>query len=62
MMDDELLTAQDVAEILKVKKTFAYDLMRRGELPVVELGKRAKRVCRSDLEEFIKKSRKVREN
>ena len=51
--DQRLLTADEVAEILNVSKSFAYQLMQRGgELPVVRLGRAAR--CRpQDLEEFI---------
>ena len=47
-----LLTGEDVAERLQVSKSFAYDLMRRGDIPTVRLG-RAVRVRPQDLEEFI---------
>ena len=49
---DELLTASDVARILNVSLAFAYQLMQRGEIPTVHLG-RSRRVRPSDLEDFI---------
>src|SRR5207247_1157638 len=35
-----LLTANDVAEILGIPRSFVYALVRRGELPTVRIGKR----------------------
>lgn len=35
-----LLTAEDVAQILRVPRTFVYELARRGELPTVRVGER----------------------
>ena len=50
--DAVLLKADDVARILNISRSFAYKLMRRGEIPVVRLG-RATRVRPSDLEHFV---------
>lgn len=50
-----LLNSDQVAEILGTSKSYAYTLMRRGELPVVRLG-RAVRVRPGDLDNFIKAS------
>jgi excisionase family DNA binding protein len=35
-----LLTAEDVAQILRVPSTFVYELARRGELPTMRVGDR----------------------
>ena len=51
----ELLTAQDVARILNISLAFAYQLMQRGEIPTVLLG-RSRRVRPVDLEKFIAKN------
>ena len=48
----KLLKAQEVAELLSVSRSFAYELMQSGQLPTVQLG-RAVRVRPEDLEEFI---------
>lgn len=48
-----LLNSDQVAKILGTSKSFAYTLMRRGEIPVVRLG-RAVRVRPEDLNDFIK--------
>ena len=51
--DQRLLTADEVAEILNVSKSFAYQLMQRGDgIPVVRIG-RVVRCRRQDLETFI---------
>ena len=47
-----LLTASQVAERLNTSKSFAYALMKKREIPVVQLGKSV-RVRQEDLEEFI---------
>ena len=52
---DELLAAEDVARILNVSLAFAYQLMQRGEIPTVHLG-RSRRVRPVDLEKFIAKN------
>lgn len=47
-----LLTGNDVANILKVSRSFAYLLMKRGEIPSLRLG-RSIRVRPVDLDNFI---------
>jgi len=51
--DEQLLTLPAVAELLGVPPDRAYDLARQGQLPVVEIGKRYKRVRRSALKAFL---------
>ncbi len=52
-VDDRLaLTVPEAAELLGIGKTLAYELVDRGELPHVRLG-RAVRVSRRELEEWI---------
>ena len=50
--EERLLKAEDVASILNISVGFAYQLMKRGDVATVRLG-RAVRVRPSDLEEFI---------
>ena len=57
-MDDELLTIDQVAEILKVHKSHVFRLMKDGDLPVVRRGKRFTRILESDLESFVQKYRR----
>jgi excisionase family DNA binding protein len=47
-----LLTADEVAYELNVSRSFAYQLMQKGSIRVVKLG-RAVRVRRQDLEAFV---------
>ena len=47
-----LLKAEDVASILNISLGFAYQLMKRGDLPTIRLG-RAVRVRPADLEQYI---------
>ena len=47
-----LLKAKDVAEILQVSRAMAYNLMQRGEIPTVRIGK-ARRVRPEDLIKYI---------
>jgi excisionase family DNA binding protein len=37
---DDMLTPDDVAEILRVKRTTAIDYMRRGVVPARKIGRR----------------------
>jgi excisionase family DNA binding protein len=51
MEEMELLTGRDVAKVLRVSESMAYQLMRT-EIPCVKLG-RSVRVRPQDLEEYI---------
>ncbi len=48
-----LLKAKDVAEILKISRAMTYNLMLRGEIPTVRIGK-CRRVRPEDLILYIK--------
>lgn len=50
-----LLTSEEVAKVLNVSVSFAYQLMRTGTIPTVRIGKAA-RVRPEDLDEFIRDS------
>jgi len=52
----ELLTAQDVAHLLKISERKAYSLMERGELPIIQIG-RLVRVTPEDLKNYIQSRR-----
>jgi excisionase family DNA binding protein len=51
-----LLTGDDVAEILKISRSFAYSMMRNGEIPVIRMG-RSVRVKTEDLIIFIENNK-----
>lgn len=54
-MDDELLTIDEVAKILKAHRMHVYRLMNSGHLPYVLIGmQRGRRIRRSVLEAFLK--------
>lgn len=55
---DQLLKPGEVAEMLQLSRSKAYQLMQRGEIETVRIG-RAVRVKRSDLEEYIKRSKEL---
>jgi putative molybdopterin biosynthesis protein len=52
IVEEELLTPAEVAEILKVSNASAYNILKRGEIPIVRIGKMV-RVRRKDLEKYI---------
>lgn len=54
MSEHELLTVREVAQFLKVKERTVRDMINRGELSAVKIGK-AFRIRRSDLEALIQK-------
>ncbi len=51
-MQQPLLTSDEVAEILKVSRTSVYLMMKRGDFPIVRIG-RVIRVRPEDLERYI---------
>jgi putative molybdopterin biosynthesis protein len=51
-MDNELLTAQEVADILKIKKNTVYELVKRGELPSKKVGKQV-RISTQDVNLYL---------
>lgn len=53
--DQALLTVPETARLLRISRNLAYDLMARGELPSVRLG-RVIRVPRSSLDDWVKTS------
>jgi excisionase family DNA binding protein len=50
----QLLTADDVAVILRVPRSFVYALARRGELPAVHIGERYVRFRAEAIERWTK--------
>ncbi len=53
-MEEHLLKSEEVAQILHVSRSFAYQLMKRGDIPTVRIGT-AVRVRPQDLEHYIMK-------
>ncbi len=56
---DELLTADDVAELLHIPRSTVSDYARRGVLPSIMLG-RHRRFVRSDVDDAIERLRRGR--
>ena len=58
-MQNRLLKVAEVAEILGVGIDWVYERIKRGELPVVELGdtRKNQRITESDLASFIRDRR-----
>ena len=56
--EEELLTVDQVQELLKVGRTFAYSLVRSGELPSYRVG-RLLRVRRQDIDRWLEHNRCV---
>jgi excisionase family DNA binding protein len=58
MEQSDLLTAEEVASMLRVKPSTVYDAATRGVLPVVRLWKGRRRTLirfrQADIEEFIR--------
>lgn len=52
-MPGDLLTPDQAAEILTLDVTTIYAKLRAGEIPYIDLAKRARRIRRADLEAFI---------
>jgi putative molybdopterin biosynthesis protein len=51
-MESRLLTAEDVAQQLRIKKYTVYELIKRGELPSSRVGKQV-RVSQADIEKYL---------
>lgn len=54
MGDEELLTPEDVAKMLKVEKRFILALVKKGELPAHRLGNKTIRFIKSEIIEAMK--------
>lgn len=54
MNDDPLLlTVPEAARLLRISRNTAYEMVRRGELPAINLGERIIRIPRFALEQWI---------
>ena len=52
----ELLTIEKVSEILHISKQKVNALIKSGELPVIAIGPRSRRIAVADLENYLKNS------
>lgn len=53
MSEDEILTAEEVAKIMKVNIRTVREWVSNGELAVIMVGKREYRIRRSELNRFM---------
>lgn len=51
-MDNSLLTPQDVADILKIKKSTVYEMIKRGSLPAKKMGKQL-RILPESIQQYL---------
>jgi excisionase family DNA binding protein len=58
--DDALLTAEDVARIMKVSIRTVRQWVADGKLEVIQIGKQDYRITRGDLNKFIEERRQRR--
>lgn len=56
-----ILTATELAEILKISKPTAYELMNRTDFPLLKIG-RCKRVLRDEFFEWLSSNRHINAN
>ena len=54
MQDEELLTVDEAAKIMKVHPRTIRSFVNSGDLAIVEIGKREYRIRRSELNRFIR--------
>jgi putative molybdopterin biosynthesis protein len=52
-MESSLLTAEDVAQQLRIKKYTVYELIKRGELPSSRVGKQV-RISQADIDRYLR--------
>jgi putative molybdopterin biosynthesis protein len=61
MVNRNSMNAQDVADTLNIAKNTVYELVKRGELNSYTIGRKM-RFTADDVEEYIKKSKKIQKN
>jgi excisionase family DNA binding protein len=61
MSDDEILTAEEVAKIMKVNIRSVREWVSTGDLAIIMVGKREYRIRRSELNRFIQDREKRKE-
>jgi putative molybdopterin biosynthesis protein len=55
-MESTLLTAEDVAKQLRIKKYTVYELVKRGEIPSSKVGKQV-RISQEDIDRYLRSSK-----
>lgn len=59
LLEHDMLTAQEVADYMRVDIRTVREWVGNGELPRVMVGKRDYRIRRQDLQDFIEKRRQA---
>lgn len=54
-MDSELMTVDELSQLLKVKKSWIYRCSHEGRLPVVRISSRCIRFKRSEIDRWLRK-------
>ncbi len=57
MIEEEVLTFEEVRQLLKISKSTLYSLARKGEIPAKKIG-RQWRFFREDLIEWVERQRR----
>ncbi len=57
LLDNEILTPQELAKALKVSRVYIYKLVERGELPFLRVGGKVIRFNRAEIEAWLEESR-----
>lgn len=55
-MEEKFYSPQEVADFLKIKKTTVYDMIKRGSIQAVKMGKQF-RISQSDLQQYTNKDK-----
>lgn len=57
-MEQDVLTPQEVADLLKIKKTTVYDMVKRGDIPATKLGKQL-RIQKRDIMHLLQNNQTI---
>ncbi len=59
-MDNEILVADEIAELLRVDRQRIYELVRQNRLPVIKLGERQYRFSAKAVLRFVERGGNVK--
>ena len=57
-MEQDVLTPQEVADLLKIKKTTVYEMIKRGDIPATKLGKQL-RIQKRDIMHLLQNNQTI---
>jgi excisionase family DNA binding protein len=61
-MTQEILIAEEAAQLLRVSKQRLYELSRTNQIPVIRLGQRQFRYSKSALEKWLENGGNIKNN